>query len=59
VDLQTALPKKLALVSHDKIFELAKRGGAVMNLETRQAIHHAIAIGRGGTAYDKISWRSR
>lgn len=47
-DLQTALPKKLSLTDQDRIFELAKRGGADINLETEQAIRHAISIGRGG-----------
>jgi hypothetical protein len=47
-DLKTALPKKLAFLSQDMILQLARRGGAVLNLETEQAIHHGIDIGRGG-----------
>ena len=47
-DLKTPLPKKLALVSQDKLYEMAQRGGAVMDLEAREAIRHAIEIGRGG-----------
>jgi hypothetical protein len=47
-DLKTALPKKLAFMSQDSMIELARRGGAVMNLETEQAIRHGIEIGRGG-----------
>jgi hypothetical protein len=47
-DLKTPLRKKLALTSRDKILDLAQRGGAVLNLETEQAIRHAFAIGRGG-----------
>ncbi len=47
-DLKTALPKKLALLNQDKIIELARRGGAVLNLEAEQAIRHAFEIGRGG-----------
>lgn len=47
-DLKTPLPKKLALANSDKIFELARRGGAQMDLEAQQAIHHALQTGRGG-----------
>jgi hypothetical protein len=47
-DLKTSLPKKLAFLSQDMILELARPGGAVLNLEAEQAIHHGINIGRGG-----------
>lgn len=47
-DLKTPLPKKLALANPDKIFELARRGGADLTTETQQALHHALEIGRGG-----------
>jgi len=47
-DLKTALPKKLALLSQDKILQLARRGGAVLDLEAEQAIRHAFETGRGG-----------
>jgi hypothetical protein len=47
-DLKTALPKKLAFLSLVMIVELARRGGAVLNLEAEQAIRHGIDIGRGG-----------
>jgi hypothetical protein len=47
-DLKTPLPRKLALTSQDKLFELAERGGATLDLEAREAIRHAIEIGRGG-----------
>ena len=47
-DLKAPLPKKLAFLSQDMMIELARRGGAVMNLETEQAISHGIEIGRGG-----------
>lgn len=47
-DLKTALPKKLAFLRQDMIVELARRGGAITNLESEQAIHHGIDIGRGG-----------
>ncbi len=47
-DLKTPLPKKLRFGSHEKIREIAERGGCTMNLETLQALDHAIEIGRGG-----------
>jgi len=47
-DLKTALPKKLAFLSQDMIFQLARCGGASLNLEAEQAIQHGINIGRGG-----------
>jgi hypothetical protein len=47
-DLKTPLPKKLAFLSQDMIFTLAKRGGAALGLEAEQAIRHGINIGRGG-----------
>jgi hypothetical protein len=47
-DLKTPLPRKLTLANPDKILELARRGGATIDLEAQQAIHHALQIGRGG-----------
>ena len=47
-DLKTSIPKKLAFLSQDMIFQLARRGGAELNLEAEQAIRHGISIGRGG-----------
>ena len=47
-DCQTSLPRKLNFKHPDKIVELAMRGGAVLNLEGRQAIEHAIRNGRSG-----------
>lgn len=47
-DLKTPLPKKLEFLSQDMIFELARRGGAILNLESEQSIRHGINIGRGG-----------
>jgi len=38
----------LAFASQDKLLELAERGGATLDLEAREAIRHAIEIGRGG-----------
>jgi hypothetical protein len=47
-DLKTPLPRKLNISSPEKLFDLAERGGCVMNLEERQAIEHGIHTGRGG-----------
>ena len=47
-DLKTPLPKKLTLVRQEKLFEIAERGGHKLDLEGRQALQHAIDIGRGG-----------
>ena len=47
-DLKTSLPKKLTFASADKVRELAKLGGAIANLESRQMFEHAIINGRGG-----------
>ena len=47
-DLKTPLKKKLTFSDPRKIIELAKRAGAIANLEGRQAIDHAIDKGRGG-----------
>jgi hypothetical protein len=47
-DLQTPLPRKLRFASSDKVVELVERGGGLSNLESRQALEQAIAIGRGG-----------
>jgi hypothetical protein len=47
-DVKTPLPRKLNFCSPEKLFELAERGGCVMNLEERQAIEHGIETGRGG-----------
>jgi hypothetical protein len=47
-DLKAPLPKKLAFLTQDMVIQLARRGGAVPNLQTEQAIRHGIEIGRGG-----------
>jgi hypothetical protein len=47
-DLKTSLRKHLTFASEEKIIELAQRGNADLNLESRAAIQHGIAIGRGG-----------
>src|SRR5215471_12964845 len=46
-DRKTPLPKKLNFKEPEKIVELAERGGTALDLEARQAIDHAIEIGRG------------
>jgi hypothetical protein len=47
-DLKTPLPRKLHFASPDKVVELVDRGDGLSNLESRQALDQAIAIGRGG-----------
>ena len=46
-DLKTPLPRKLVLDSPEKIMEMARRGGASMIIEDKQAIEHGIENGRG------------
>jgi hypothetical protein len=65
-DLKTPLPLKLTLDDPEKIQELAKRGGASMILEDKQAIDHGIEIGRGSVwlnltqeQYQKLLKRKR
>src|SRR6476469_8816411 len=45
-DLKTPLPRKLHFRTEDKVREMARRGGAMLNLETLQAFDHGIEIGR-------------
>jgi hypothetical protein len=47
-DLKTPLPWKLTFTDPEKIRELAKRGEAWGDLESRQMLEHAIELGRGG-----------
>ncbi len=47
-DLRTPLRKTVTFASEQKIVELAERGNADLNLESRAAIQHGIEIGRGG-----------
>lgn len=47
-DLKTLLPKRVSVKSEEQLREMAKRGGANMNLESLQAMDHGISIGRGG-----------
>jgi hypothetical protein len=47
-DLKTPLPRALNFRSAEKILQLAERSRTSLNLEARQSIDHAIAIGRGG-----------
>ncbi len=46
--LDRELPRKLTFKSPGKILELARKGEAWGNLESRQALERAIADGRGG-----------
>jgi hypothetical protein len=47
-DLKTPLPRTFTFNHADKIRELARRGEAWGNLESKQALEHAIEVGRGG-----------
>jgi hypothetical protein len=47
-DLKTSLPRTLTFAGPEKIRELARRGEAWGDLESRQALEHAIEMGRGG-----------
>lgn len=47
-DLKTSLPRTFTFANADKIKELARRGEAWGTLENRQALEHAIEMGRGG-----------
>jgi hypothetical protein len=47
-DLKTPIPVRLNLLSEDRLFDIAERGGYKLNLEGRQAIRRAIETGRGG-----------
>ena len=47
-DLQTSLPRTLNFASKDKVIELIERGGGFIDSEIRNAVSHAIHMGRGG-----------
>lgn len=47
-DLNTHLPRRLTFRSHQKVRELAERGGCALSLETLQALNHGLETGRGG-----------
>lgn len=47
-DLKTPLPRKLCFSHEAKVREMARRGGCMLNLESLQALDHALEIGRGG-----------
>lgn len=47
-DLKTPLPRKFTFATEEKVRELAERGGAFQNLESRHALNHGISNGRGG-----------
>ena len=47
-DARTVLPRKLTFADPEKIRELARRGEAWGNLESKQALEHGIETGRGG-----------
>jgi len=47
-DLQISLRKRLTFINEQRIVELAERGNADLNLESRAAIQYGILIGCGG-----------
>ncbi len=47
-DCKTPIGRRLRFSDPDKIVELAERGGATLDLATRQGIEHGISMGRGG-----------
>jgi hypothetical protein len=51
-DLRTPLPRTLKFTDPEKIRELARRGEAWGDAESRQTLDHAIETGRGG-----VFWR--
>jgi len=64
MDSRTPLPRKLTFATADKVREMAERGGALSNLETRQMLEYGIQAGRGGVTltltdeqYAKLSKR--
>ena len=50
-DLKTPLPRKLTFTDPEKIRELARRGGACRDSESRQMLELTFEQGRGGIAY--------
>ena len=48
VDSRIPLPRKLTFATADKVREMAERGGALSNLESRQMLEYGIQAGRGG-----------
>jgi hypothetical protein len=47
-DCKTSLPVKLNFAIPEKIFDMAKRGGADMTSASRADLENAISKGRGG-----------
>jgi hypothetical protein len=47
-DLKTPLPRQLTFSDPEKIRELARRGEALGDSESRQVLEHTIENGRGG-----------
>jgi hypothetical protein len=47
-DLRPPLPRKFTFADPEKIRELARRGEAWSDSESRQMLEHAIETGRGG-----------
>lgn len=47
-DLKTPLPRRLTFADPDKIRQLARKGEALGDSESRQMLEAGIAVGRGG-----------
>jgi hypothetical protein len=47
-DLRTSLPRTLTFASETKVIELIERGGGMVDSESRNAVSHAIEMGRSG-----------
>jgi len=47
-DLKAPLPRQFTFTDPEKIRELARRGEAMGDLESKQMMEHAIEVGRGG-----------
>lgn len=45
--MKTSLPRKLNFATEDKITELIRQAGGTRDSAARQAIEHAIGMGRG------------
>ena len=52
LDGETVLPRTLFFQSEEKLEELAQRGGALKSLADKQALEHALKLGRGGLYLD-------
>ena len=56
---EDAAAQKALLQTHQKLREIAERGGCNMNLEARQALDHGIEIERGGIWLEPLEEQSQ